>query len=610
VELCVNDLWQRLKQRKLVQWALAYVAAAFALLQGIDIVAQRFGWPDAVERWLIIAIAVGFFVALVLAWYHGERGAQRASGTELLILALLLAIGGGALWRFGKVPQAATPIAPVAASGSGAAVAATVIPEKSIAVLPLVNGSGNQDEQYFSDGLSEDLITALSQFAGLKVISRDSAFQFRHSTDSSKMIGEKLGVAHLLEGSVRRAGGEVRISAELVNAADGSTVWSQHYDRPYTDLFKLQDDITRAVADALKAELLSGNGAVVQSDRPPSGNLDAYNAFLQGNAYYAHGDEAGARKAIEAFSHAIVLDPHYARAYAALSRAWSRLGGAFLGGAAQRQAYDTARTAVDKALQLDPDSAAAYLSRGYLAYFEFDWPRAHADFQRALQLAPNNSDTKYNFGALQSTLGQLDQALDLTRQALTTDPQNGSWHYALSQYLLAVGRTNEAEQAIQTGIALTPQNAALHEQLAIIEILRGNTGAALQAAMQEPPGPWHDIAVALTLQIGSDRTAADAALKALIGKYSDTGPYQIAEVYALRKDSDNMFQWLDHAWNSHDPGISSLLYDPLILRYKGDPRFAAFCRKVGLPVPDDAADTTSNPASTIAPPASATVATP
>ena len=609
----MNELWQRLKQRKLVQWALAYVAGAFALLQGIDIVAQRFGWPDAIERWLIIAIAFGFFVALVLAWYHGERGAQRASGTELLILALLLAIGGGALWRFGKVPQAVqavAPIAPVAASGSGTALATTAIPDKSIAVLPLVNGSGNQDEQYFSDGLSEDLITALSQFAGLKVISRDSSFQFRHSQDSSKVIGEKLGVAHLLEGSVRRAGGEVRISAELVNAADGSTLWSQHYDRPYTDLFKLQDDITQAVADALKAKLLSTPGAVVQSDRPPSGNLDAYNAFLQGNAYNAHGDEAGVRKAIEAFSRAIALDPHYARAYAALSHAWSHLGGTFLGGAAMRQAYDTARTAADKALQLDPDSAAAYLARGYLAYFEFDWPRAHADFQRALQLAPNDGDAKYYFGALLSTLGQLDQALDLTRQALTTNPQNGSWNYALSQYLLAVGRTGEAEQALRTGIALTPQNAALYEQLAIIETLHGDAGAALKAAKQEPPGPWHDIAVALALQIGPDRAAADAALKTLIDKYADMGPYQIAEVYALRRDPDSMFQWLGHAWDSHDAGISSLLYDPLILRYKDDPRFAAFCRKVGLPAPGDVAGTSSNPASATAPPASATVATP
>src|SRR6185312_7046208 len=201
------------------------------------------------------------------------------------------------------------------------------------------------------------------------------------------------------------------------------------------------------------------------------------------------------------------------------------------------------------------------------------WPRAHADFQRALQLAPNDGDAKYYFGALLSTLGQLDQALDLTRQALTTNPQNGSWNYALSQYLLAVGRTGEAEQALRTGIALTPQNAALYEQLAIIETLHGDAGAALKAAKQEPPGPWHDIAVALALQIGPDRAAADAALKTLIDKYADMGPYQIAEVYALRRDPDSMFQWLGHAWDSHDAGISSLLYDPLILRYKDDPRF-------------------------------------
>ncbi|HXS04374.1 MAG TPA: tetratricopeptide repeat protein [Rhodanobacter sp.] len=617
-------LLAELRRRNVLRAGVLYIGTIWALAQGIAQLGPSFGTPDWVTRWFVIAGAIGFPFWLAFAWFYEftpsglKRESEVAPGDSIahstgrkldfwiigvLAVAVVLLLTNQLVRRHDATDVASrhTP--------ADATPALTGIPQKSIAVLPLVNGSGNQDEQYFSDGLSEDLITALSQFDGLKVISRDSSFQFRRSKDSSKVIGEKLGVAHLLEGSVRRAGGEVRISAELVNAADGSTLWSQHYDRPYTDLFKLQDDITQAVADALKAKLLSGHGAVVQSDRPPSGNLDAYSAFLQGSAYYAHGDEAGARKAIEAFNRAIALDPHYARAYAALSHAWTHLGGTFLGGAAQRQAYDTARVAVDKALKLDPNSAAAYLARGYLAYFEFDWSRAHADFQRALQLAPNDGDAKYNFGALLSTLGQLDQALDLTRQALTTNPQNGSWNYALSQYLLAVGRTGEAEQALRTGIALTPQNAALYEQLAIIEILRGDAGAALAAAQREPPGPWHDIAVALALQIGSDRTAADAALKGLIGKYADTGPYQIAEVYALRKDPDPMFQWLGQAWNSHDPGISSLLYDPLILRYKDDPRFAAFCRKVGLPIPGDTIGTPGGPASA-ALPASATLATP
>ncbi|HXS72763.1 MAG TPA: hypothetical protein VN725_01880, partial [Rhodanobacteraceae bacterium] len=271
----MTEFLQRLKQRKLVQWALAYVAAAWAVLQALGLAVDSYDWPHGVMRVAFAVIALGFVVALVLAWYHGERGAQRVSGAELLLIALVLAIGGGLLWRF----ERSSPSAATIASTAPAAAPTMEIPAKSVAVLPLTNESGEKDQQYFSDGLSEDLITALSQFAGLKVINRDSSFQLRNSKDSVRAIGEKLGVAHLLEGSVQRLGDEVRISAELVNCADGSTLWSQHYDRPYKDLFALQDDITRAVANALKAKLLEGGGAVVQSDRPPSGNLAAYTAY-------------------------------------------------------------------------------------------------------------------------------------------------------------------------------------------------------------------------------------------------------------------------------------------------------------------------------------------
>jgi len=198
----VGGFFERLKERKLVQWLLAYAAAAFALLQGLDIVAQRFGWPESIERGLIVALALGLLVTIVLAWYHGERGAQRVTGTELLILALLLAIGGGFLWRLSAAPQkvaegpaqiAAMPALPVAA--------------KSIAVLPLTDESGEKDQQYFSDGLSEDLITALSQFAGLKVIGRNSSFQFRDTKLPSSALGQALtqrGDVQAREGRARR----------------------------------------------------------------------------------------------------------------------------------------------------------------------------------------------------------------------------------------------------------------------------------------------------------------------------------------------------------------------------------------------------------------------
>src|SRR5690348_387408 len=585
-----SAFWLGLKQRKLVQWALAYVAAAFAFVQGLDVVAQRFGWPDRLEQVVILALAVGFFVALVLAWYHGERGVQRVGGAELLIIALLLAIGGGALWAYARAPRdAAKPaVAAVPDPSTPAAPAAlqTSIPEKSVAVLPFVNDSGRKDEQFFSDGLSQDLITALSQFAGLKVINRDSAFQFRDSKDSIKTIAQQLGVAHILEGSVQRAEDEVRITATLVNAADGSILWSQRYDKPYKDLFALQDAITQSVADALKAKLLTAPGAVVQSDRPPSGNLAAYAAYQHGIAYYALNTDAATRQAIAAHQQAIALDPNYAAAYARLSINCLRL-------VIQYEVADAtamiaeARAAAAKALALDPDLALAHLVHAQLLLnVDMDWAGAEAEARRALQLAPNDARAQGTLADLLAVLGRNARAVELIRQALVSDPRR-RWH-SLSIYLTALGRLDEARQAIDQAIALQPGATLNHEQLAVIAVLRGNAEAALVAAQKEPSDIWRDVAMALALQIGPDRKAADAALKNLIAKHANFAPYQIAEVYALRRDPEAMFQWLDRAWTARDAGVAYLLNDPFILRYRDDPRFAAFCKRVGLPTTTDA----------------------
>ena len=576
---------ERLKERKLVQWALAYAAAAFALLQGVDIVAQRFGWPESIERGLIVALAVGLLVTIVLAWYHGDRGAQRVSGTELLILALLLALGGALLWRIAAAP----PNVAAADAAKPLAMPSTPIPEKSIAVLPLANESGEKEQQYFSDGLSEDLITALSQFAGLKVIGRNSSFQFRDTKLPSASLGQALGVAHLLEGSVRRAGDVVRISAMLVNAADGSTLWSQHYDRPYKDLFALQDDITRSVADALKAKLLDGGGAVVQSERPPSGNLDAWNAWSRGRFHDAMINAADARKAIGFYEQATALDPRYARAYASLAVTWTTLGGTFLSGEEKRQAYVKARAAADEALRLDPNVASAHAARGMLLQWaDFDLTGAEAEFRRAVELAPADSLSRFTLARMSGTLGHAQQAIALLRQVITIDPRyGGAWNW-LGWYLAAIGQFEEAAQAASQAVAFVPGSPFIAAGRVIIQIQSGETGAALSSAQQIPPDIWRDIALALAAQGGDDRTAADEAVKHLIETSADGSAYQIAEVYGLRKDPDSMFKWLDHAWATRDSGIGRLLTDPFILRYQDDPRFAAFCKKVGLPTRTDA----------------------
>jgi TolB-like protein/Flp pilus assembly protein TadD len=458
----------------------------------------------------------------------------------------------------------------------------------SIAVLPLANESGEAGQQYFSDGISEDLITALSQFPGLKVIGRTSSFQFRDSKEDSRSIGAKLQVAHLLEGSVRRSGDVVRVSAELIKTEDGSTQWSERYDRPYKDLFALQDEITRAVAGALKAKLLPSERAAAQSDRPPGGSLEAYNAVLQGQFYLLRLTEADWRKAIEFFTQATELEPHYALAWSMLSETWRALGEYYLEGAAAQEAYAKARAAADRALALSPELAAAHVARGnVLQAADFDWRGAEAEFRRATELAPNDTRVKFYLGAQLATVGEIEQAIALMREVIFTDPLGVTGHALLSEYLTGLNRLDEAERSIRKAIELQPSAESLHLQLAIIEIQRGNAQGALAAAQQEPPGIWQDVALAFARQIGSDRSAADVALKTLIDKGAGSSAYKIADVYALRNDANEAFAWLDRAWSNRDSGIQGLLCDPFILRYKDDPRFAAFCRKVGLPVPGE-----------------------
>lgn len=495
-------------------------------------------------------------------------------------------------------------LVPVAAAGVGAVALLVVVgffglerlrgskpnvQGESIAVLPLTNESGDEKQQYFSDGISEDLITALGQFPGLKVIGRTSSFRFRNSKEDSRSIGAQLGVAYLLEGSVRRSGDVVRVTAELINTEDGSAQWSEHYDRAYRDLFALQDEITRAVAGALRTKLLPGEHAAAQSERPPSGSLEAYNAFLQGQFYESRDTEADDRKAIEYLTQATDLDPHYALAWSLLSRMWTHLAAQFLEAAPAQEAYAKGRAAADRAISLSPDLANAHVAQGVvLQYADLDWRGAEAEFRRASELAPNDGYAKFYLGNLLAAFGKVEQAIELTREALATEPLRDRWHNWLATYFLGLNRLDEAERATRRALELQPGAASYHVFLAMIEVKRGHAEPALAAAQQEPDKNWQDIAIAFARQIGGDRSAADAALKTLIDKQAGAAAYQIAQVYALRNDAEETFAWLDRAWSNRDPGILYLHYDPFILRYKDDPRFVAYARKVGLPVPGDA----------------------
>ena len=462
------------------------------------------------------------------------------------------------------------------------------IPEKSIAVLPMTNSTGDPANEYFSDGMSEEFISSLSRLRDLKVIGRTSSFQFKGKNENSKTIGEKLGVYYLLEGSVRKSADRMRVAVALVKAGNGANIWSETYDRELKDIFAVQSEIAGAVAKELKVALLGNNGQAAQlatAATPSNQNVEAYNALLQGNFYFYRRTAEDYRKAIGYYEQAIRLDPHYALAYANLSSAALNLAVSYSGLATKEreEAIAKARASAKRALELNPNLADAHSAQGGIfENLDFNFAEAEAEFRRALELAPQNPAEIGNLSNLISTLGRLDEAVALTQRAIALEPLRSVAHFNLALYLTALGRYDEAEAALRKAIELQPQSAANYMQLAVIQILRGNSGAAVELANQETDPVLRTYALALAQFANGERAEADAALKKLIAEDADDSGSQIATVYALRKDPEKMFEWLEHAWATHDGGVTELLYNPFLRAYKDDPRFIAFAQKIGV----------------------------
>jgi TolB-like protein/Flp pilus assembly protein TadD len=581
-----------LKRRNVYKVAVAYAVVGWLLIQVATQVFPFLEISNWAIRLVIFVTALGFPVALVIAWAFeltpegvkrteaADAARQHSRGGVWIAVVLIAATLSLGLFFLGRYTAGTTT-----PRSSEPATAAN--PQKSIAVLPLVNTSGDPANEYFSDGLSEELIAVLAKIPGLKIIGRSSSFLFKGKADDSRTIGDKLGVANLLEGSVRKQGDRVRIVAELINAADGRTLWSETYDRELKDVFAVQSEIAVAVTDQLKIKLL---GAPTKSDAAPSNdNLAAYNALQQGTFYFALSTEEGTRKATEFFGEAVRLDPRYALAYANLSFAWRQLAATWLGGAEANEAYAKARNAAQTALSLAPNLAAAHGARGFVLLTpDLDFAAAEAEFRQAEKLAPADAGPKNNLGFVFAVQGRLKEAEDMMRQTLALDPLGVTRYLNLARILIGGGRYDEAEAALRKAIELQPAAARLHAYLTMLDVLRGNAAAALQDAQLEPKGFWQDYALALAQQAQSDHATADAALQKLINEDAVSAPFQIAAVYGLRKEPDKMFEWLERAYTEHDPGLTQLLVTPFILNYKDDPRFAAFCQKLNVQFPPPA----------------------
>jgi serine/threonine-protein kinase len=576
-----------LKRRHVYRVAIAYAVVAWLLIQVATQVFPFFEIPNWVVRLVVLVSVLGFPISLIIAWAfemtpQGMKREGAIAPNEYIphwstrkFAALIVTIAmfaTGVLW-FQLVRSKPT---------SPAQITAAAMPsQKSIAVLPLLNESGDPGDEYFSDGLSEELIAALAQVRGLKVIGRSSSFRFKDKKEDSKAIGEKLGVSTLLEGTVRKQGDQVRIVAELINAADGSELWSRTFDRELKDIFAVQSEIAMAVATSLELTVLGANEKSAQNAATKS--VEAHNAYLQGHFYFERRNLEDYRKSVGFFDQAIHLDPGYALAYAERSEAWAWIGD--LSSEKQKEAWAAAGTDAEKAVAIDPHLAEAHAALGWVRFFiEWKFAKGLAELGRAQELSPWNPTANDLMARVVVYLGQFQEAEKLARQAIELDPLGYQARTSLARVLSAEGKLDEAEAAGRKGVELQPTAAGNHRWQVFVAIQRGNGAAALREAQLEPNEGYRRFELALAHYARGDRSAADAALAELIAKDRNFLAYQIAEVYAWRGEKDKAFEWLQISLNDHDTGTLSLLIDPLMRGLRHDARYDGLLAKIGLPV--------------------------
>jgi TolB-like protein len=556
-----REFFAELKRRNVYKVAVGYGVVGWLVMQVAATIVPALHLPASLTTAVVVLVLLGFPIAVVVAWAFemtpdGMKRTENVLPNEKIpqwsarkfgAMVVFVALVAATLLVFQLVPHKTSSTVPPAVGG---------VAKKSIAVLPFLNESGQPQDEYFSDGLSEELIAALAQIGDLKVIGRSSSFRFKGKNEESKTIGEKLGVSTLLEGTVRKQADRVRIVAELVNAADGSEVWSQTFDRALKDIFAVQSEIARAVASSLRLTLLGKSAG-------PTNDADAHTAYLQGNFYFGRRNTDDYRKAVGFFDEAIRLDPNYALAYAKRSEAWTWI--ADQSNDDPKPSWEAARRDAEKAIASDPDLAEAHAALGWVRSFgDWKFDQGVAELRRAQELSPGNATATDLLARILVYLGQSDEAEKLARQAIEIDPLVFQARNNLARILFVQGKLDEAVVQANKAAELQPTAASGHRWQALVAVLRRDGPAALREARLEPNEGYRRFLLALAYWATGDRPAADAALAELIAKDEKVEAYQIAQVCAWRGETEKAFHWLQIAFDQHDTGVLSLLTDPLM----------------------------------------------
>src|SRR5437016_390108 len=588
----IENSFAELKRRHVYRVAVAYGVVAWLLMQVASQIFPFFEIPNWAVRLVVLLLIIGFPIALIIAWAFeatpegikrtevADAAGQRSRGGAWIIIVLIGAALSVGLFFVGRYTAGrATPRPASAELRRGEqSEAAPAVPGKSIAVLPLLNESGDPRDEYFSDGLSEELIAALAQIRDLKVIGRSSSFQFKARKEEPKTIGEKLGVSTLLEGTVRKQGDRVRIVAELINAADGIELWTRTFDRELKDIFAVQEEIAAAVASSLKVTLLGSDER--SSAKPATKNAEAHNAYLLGHYYFQRRNLEDYRKAVGYYDEAIRLDPNYALAYAERSEAWTLIGD--LTGDV-KTAWATAREDGEKAVAIAPGLAEAHAALGWVHFFtEWKFAEGLSELRRAKELSPTNPTANDLLARVIVYLGKLDEAEEQARQAVESDPLAFPAQNNLGRVLWFEGKLDDADAIARKAAELQPTAASSRRWQVLVAIQRGDSETALREAQLEPDESYRRFELAVAQFARGDRKAADAALADLIAH--DQGlDYQVAQVYAVRGEKEKAFEWLQIAFDNHDTGMLAVLVDPLLHGLRDDPRYKNLIARMAFP---------------------------
>lgn len=569
------SFFEELKRRNVFRVGIAYLIMAWLVLQVTDIVVPIIELPEAFSKGVLLLLAIGLPIAIILAWAYemtpeGVKKEKDVDRTEsvthrrldfVIIGVLTLALAIFALDKF-------------VWSGDAAPAVTSATEQQTLAVLPFINMSSDEEQEYFSDGLTEELLNLLARIPELRVTSRSSAFYYKGKDFKIADIGRELGVGHILEGSVRRSGETIRITAQLINVADDSHIWSETWDRTFDDIFVIQDEIAEAVVGELKVRLAGQVPQVADTDP------EAYSLYLRARHLVVGRSVQNYEQAMQFLQAALAIDSGFVAAWLELgSIYWDGRG---IGMFSQEEAIASARDAANKVLRLDPDNAGVHMLLAHIAQgLEMDMATASREIRRALELNPNDAAIVSTAGFVAVRIGDFDAALELIQKAKLLDPVGVTNRYGMGLSEMGIGRLDEAEDAFRKKIELAPAGIGNHQRLALVLLLKGQYDAALEEANMEPVEARRASVRSLIFQTTGDLDQAIIEHDKLIAS-GERWTYEIARMYAYRGMADEAFHWLERALARNDPSLWFISWDPFLDNIRNDPRFAVIEAQLGI----------------------------